>query len=132
MPHHEIKQSETQEPRDRRRFDKCRFVSFWHRWGPHLDFAGGLTALSMLSVILWTGFNFVRDTQASNKEIIPIKSSIALVIARQDRSMENLERLMLKMKVEPAKKTPTEIILEHSTPLTFVDETEATDDNSAQ
>lgn len=123
-------QPHEEQPRDRRRFDKCRFISFWHQWGPHLDLAGGVTVISMLFAMAWYGVGFVRDTQAANKEIYPIKSSIALVMARQDRSMENMERIMQKMRVEPAKKTPTEIILERTTPVTFVDETEATDDNS--
>ena len=39
---HNEKEPKIIEPvRNRRRYDNCRFISFWHRWGPHLDLAGG-------------------------------------------------------------------------------------------
>lgn len=101
-------------------------------WGSRIDLAGSLTVLGIVSTILWTGFNFIRDTQASNHKVYEQEASIALVTSRIDRMDGNIEIMMNDRDLKPLKKTPTERILERTAKKTFVDATQATDDSDLQ
>ena len=114
--------------RHRRAYDKCWFRNFWHNWGPHIDFVGLITVITLCFTVMVQGTTFINETRAANHEVIPLKKTVFLMRIRQDRMDQNQDAMMRKMKLVPASKTSTEKMLEKASPDAVGDEGEATSD----
>jgi len=122
-PNFEKKPDTVQKPsRYRREDDRCWFIAFWHRWGPHLDLSGLVTCICLLCTIIWVGTGFIRDTrelapkiEVQQKILAKQGHDVQLVTARVDRVDQNMQIIMRSMNLRPVPKSGTEKLLERQT-----------------
>ena len=100
--------------------------------GPAFDFMKAITSISLMCGIVWTGFNFVHDTQALSAVVHKDHGDIALSTARIDRMDGNMQIIMHAMHLQPLIKTDTEIKLEHPNAQFFLNDTQSTNDMDSQ